>query len=135
MATLSRPGEPSISYVDHGGDGPPVVLVHGITESGAMWEPIVARLAEQRVVTVDLRGHGDSSANWPSYGMAETADDLLALLEHLGAGPAIVVATSFAPTAALWAAAAFTAAAAALLPRQPLSLSGSDLDLRRSIPP
>jgi pimeloyl-ACP methyl ester carboxylesterase len=37
--------------------------------------------------------------------MVETASDLIALLEHLAAGPAIVVATSFAPTAALWAAA------------------------------
>ena len=37
--------------------------------------------------------------------MIETATDLVALLDHLGAGPAIVVATSFSPTAALWAAA------------------------------
>ena len=37
--------------------------------------------------------------------MIETASDLVALLEHLDAGPATVVATSFAPTAALWAAA------------------------------
>jgi pimeloyl-ACP methyl ester carboxylesterase len=58
-----------------------------------------------RVVTADLRGHGDSSPDWPKYGMAETAADLVALLDHLDAGPATVVATSFAPAAALWAAA------------------------------
>ncbi len=37
--------------------------------------------------------------------MAETAADLVALLDHLDAAPATVVATSFSPTAALWAAA------------------------------
>jgi pimeloyl-ACP methyl ester carboxylesterase len=57
-----------------------------------------------RVVTVDLRGHGDSSADWPSYGMTDTADDLVALLGHLDAGPATVVGTSFSPSAAIWAA-------------------------------
>jgi pimeloyl-ACP methyl ester carboxylesterase len=57
-----------------------------------------------RVVTMDLRGHGASSPDWPTYGMADSAEDLVALLERLDAGPATIVATSFAPTAALWAA-------------------------------
>jgi pimeloyl-ACP methyl ester carboxylesterase len=39
------------------------------------------------------------------YGMAETVTDLIALLDQLNSGPATVVATSFVPAAALWAAA------------------------------
>ena len=73
------------------------------TSTGS-WRPTLVA-GGARVVTVDLRGHGDSSADWPGYGMAETAADLMALLDHLDAGPAAVVATSFAPAAALWAAA------------------------------
>ena len=43
------------------GSGPPVVLVHGITESSEAWGPFVDRLAVDRtVLTVDLRGHGRS---------------------------------------------------------------------------
>jgi len=83
MAFLNPPGEPSISYVDHGGDGPPVVLVHGITESAAMWDPIVARLAEQRVVTIDLRGHG-ASGTADRYDLEAMAGDVVAVLDALG---------------------------------------------------
>lgn len=44
------------------GDGDPVVLLHGFTQSGASWEPIATALAEDhRVVTVDAPGHGRSS--------------------------------------------------------------------------
>ncbi len=83
MTMLSRPGEPSINYVDHGGDGQPVVLVHGITESGPMWDPIVERLASQRVVTVDLRGHG-SSERADRYDLDVMAGDVVATLDALG---------------------------------------------------
>lgn len=97
----------SIAYDDTGGDGPLVVMLPGAGDVRAEYRFVAPELAVDgaRVVTVDLRGHGDSSAGWPSYGMVETATDLVALLDHLDAGPAIVVATSFAPTAALWAAA------------------------------
>ena len=52
------------------------------------------------VVTTDLRGHGESSASFTSYGDADTAGDIAALLEHLG-GPAIVVGNSMAAGAAV----------------------------------
>lgn len=43
------------------GDGPPVVLVHGITESRRSWDPIVERLRDRyQVLAVDLPGHGGS---------------------------------------------------------------------------
>jgi len=96
-----------IAYDDSGGHGPLVVMLPGAGDVRAEYRFIAPGLAAggARVVTADLRGHGDSSADWPRYGMAETAADLIALLEHLDAGPATVIATSFAPAAALWAAA------------------------------
>lgn len=44
------------------GEGPALVLVHGITESRRSWDPLLADLAgDHLVVAVDLRGHGESS--------------------------------------------------------------------------
>ena len=98
--------EGAIAFDDSGGDGSLVLMIPGAGDVREEYRYLVPELvaAGARVVTADLRGHGGSSAAWPSYGMQETASDLVALLEHLDAGPATVVATSFAPTAALWAA-------------------------------
>jgi pimeloyl-ACP methyl ester carboxylesterase len=64
------------------GEGPALVLVHGITESRRSWDPVVAPLlsAGYRVVAVDLRGHGDSSAT-PPYDLRTMAGDIAAVIE------------------------------------------------------
>ena len=96
----------TIAYDDTGGDGPLVVMLPGAGDVRAEYRflgPVLAN-GGARVITADLRGHGDSSAGWPSYTMADVAADLIALLDHVEGGRATVVATSFAPTAALWAA-------------------------------
>jgi pimeloyl-ACP methyl ester carboxylesterase len=97
----------TIAYDDTGGDGPLVVMLPGAGDVRSEYRFVTPLLVDggARVVSMDLRGHGDSSAAWPGYGVADTASDLVALLDHLAAGPATVVATSFAPAAALWAAA------------------------------
>lgn len=61
--------------------------------------------AGYRVATMDLRGQGQSSAFWPIYSAAAVGSDILALIEHLSAGPAVVIGTSVACAAAIWAAA------------------------------
>jgi pimeloyl-ACP methyl ester carboxylesterase len=59
-----------------------------------------------RVVTADLRGHGDSDTTFRSYGDEATAEDITALLEELGGtGPTIVIGNSMAAGAAVIAAA------------------------------
>lgn len=97
----------SIAFDDTGGDGPLVVMLPGAGDIRSEYRFLAPRIEAigSRVVTADLRGHGESSADWTSYGVAETASDLIALLDHLDAGPATIVATSFAPAAAIWAAA------------------------------
>ena len=103
---LDRP-EGTIAFDDTGGGGPLIVLLPGAGDIRSEYRHLTPKLVAggARVVTMDLRGHGDSSGTWPAYGMAETASDLIALLEHLDAGPATVVATSFSPTSAMWTAA------------------------------
>ncbi len=45
-----------------GGEGMPVLLLHGYPQTHAMWHPVAPRLAERfTVVATDLRGYGDSS--------------------------------------------------------------------------
>lgn len=96
---------PLLAHDDLGGSGPLVILLPGAGDVRSEHRFIAADLTDAgyRVVAADLPGHGDSSvAN--SYGVAETADSLLQLIDHLQSGPAAVVACSFAPAAAVWAA-------------------------------
>ncbi len=79
-----------IAYDDTGGDGPPVVLAHGFLMDRTMFEPQVAALApEFRVITWDERGHGETDATGP-FTYWDSAEDCLALLDHLGIEHAVV---------------------------------------------
>ena len=71
-----------------------------------VYAPLAQSLNEAgfRVVTADLRGHGDSSATFAAYGDEATAADLIALIEVLDAGPAILVGASMSGAAAVIAA-------------------------------
>lgn len=82
MAVLARDG--ALHYDDIG-EGPPVVLVHGITSTAALeWRGLVGALADDyRCVTPDLRGHGRSEVGTQPLRVATLADDLLALCDHL----------------------------------------------------
>ena len=70
------------------------------------YAPLAQSLNEAgfRVVTADLRGHGDSSATFTTYGDEATAADLIALIEALDAGSAVVVGASVSGAAAVIAA-------------------------------
>lgn len=81
-------------YVDERGDGPPVVLVHGGTSSGADWVPVRRELqGDFRVVTYDRRGRG-GSGDGQTYSFEAELDDLRAVLAHVGE-PAHLVGHSF----------------------------------------
>ncbi|GIH27129.1 hydrolase [Acrocarpospora phusangensis] len=88
------------------GEGPLVVLAHGMGDSRRAYRFLASRLVAEgyRVASVDLRGHGDSTIGWPSYTRTDTAGDLVALIRHLG-GPAVIVGHSFAGGSATIAAA------------------------------
>jgi pimeloyl-ACP methyl ester carboxylesterase len=75
----------SLTYTDSGGDGRPVVLVHGWPLSGASWSEQVPALTEagHRVITYDRRGFGDSDKPEDGYDYDTFAADLAGLLEGL----------------------------------------------------
>lgn len=64
-----------LSVLDHGGSGRDVLLVHSVGQTGAVWDQVVPHLVPHaRVVSLDLRGHGRSTAEFSS--MAEATDTL-----------------------------------------------------------
>jgi haloacetate dehalogenase len=73
-----------------GGEGPPVLLLHGYPQTHAMWHLLVPRLAEDfTVVAADLRGYGDSSKPFgeedhSTYSKRAMAGDQAAVMESLG---------------------------------------------------
>lgn len=95
-----------IAYDDTGGEGPLVVAIPGMGDLRSQYRLLRPALAQAgwRVVTLDVRGHGESSPQWADYSAQAIARDALALIHHLGAGPAVILGNSFAAGSALWAA-------------------------------
>ncbi len=94
MTNVDLPGGQSMTYVDHGGDGPVVVLLHAFLMDHEMFAPQVAALGDAfRLVAVDERGHGGTPADGP-FDYWDVARDVLALLDVLGVERAAVLGTS-----------------------------------------
>ncbi|MGA5302731.1 alpha/beta fold hydrolase [Nucisporomicrobium flavum] len=92
----------SLAY-DDTGSGPLVVCLPGIGDNRQSYRHLTPLLtaAGHRVVTLDPRGQGESDAVWPDYSPDATADDVLALLRHLDAGPALLLANSYTAASAV----------------------------------
>lgn len=72
-----------LAYSDEG-QGPPIVFLHAFPLNRTMWTPQVKALKDtHRVITIDLRGHGESDAPMWRYTLEQFADDIIALLQHL----------------------------------------------------
>jgi haloacetate dehalogenase len=73
-----------------GGDGPPLLLLHGIPETHLMWHRVASQLADRfSVVATDLRGFGDSGSprstpDHSTYSMREIALDQIDVMKALG---------------------------------------------------
>ncbi len=73
-----------------GGDGPPLLLLHGYPQTHVMWHPVAARLAERyTVICPDLRGYGDSAKptsddTHAPYSKRAMAADQVAVMAHFG---------------------------------------------------
>src|SRR5438105_14802427 len=83
-----------LAYDDRG-SGRSVVLVHGVSMSRRFFERNIDGLAERfRVVSIDLRGHGESPAQEGGHTVAQYARDLRAAMGRLGLDGAVAVGWS-----------------------------------------
>jgi len=77
------------------GDGPPVVLIHGMINSSRHWERVALRLADRwTVIAPDLLGHGDSATPRGDYSLGAHAASIRDLLTAIGVERASIVGHS-----------------------------------------
>ncbi len=97
--------EGTIAY-DDTGSGHLIICVPGMGDLRQQYRLLSPYLvaAGYRVVTMDVRGHGESSIGWSDYSNVGVGKDILALIKHLNAGPAIIAGNSMAAGGAVWAA-------------------------------
>jgi pimeloyl-ACP methyl ester carboxylesterase len=109
-------------YYQQAGEGPDVVLLHGVTGNLAIW-PLsnltTTLAADFRVTAYDLRGHGYSDTPPSGYTSADMAGDLVKIQRTLGLGPMYVLGHSFGGVVALHAAVLYPDAIAGLILSDP----------------
>jgi non-heme chloroperoxidase len=82
-------------YYQDQGEGQPILLVHGWLCSSKFWRKNVPEFSKAfRVVTLDLRGHGNSSKGLTGHTIAQYARDVREVIEHLGLQDTVLVGWS-----------------------------------------
>ena len=86
----------NMRYLDWGGDGAPVVALHGLASS-AHWYDIVAPLLRNdfRIIAPDQRGHGQTTQAPSGYDWSTLSQDVTGLMDHLGIQRAAVLGHSW----------------------------------------
>lgn len=82
----------TLSYLI-GGAGPPLLLLHGWPQTCLAWRDVLAPLAAAgyTVIAPDIRGTGQSGRASAGYDKDNQAEDMRALLRHVGVGPRVRV--------------------------------------------
>ena len=95
VAAVRGEGGVRLSCLDYGGDGTPVLLLHGLCGEAREWEATATRLRPRfRVLALDQRGHGSSDRAPGQYGRDAYVADAVAAIVQLGLAPAAVVGQS-----------------------------------------
>jgi pimeloyl-ACP methyl ester carboxylesterase len=106
-------------YTRTGGEKPPLVLAHGVTDDGLCWSPVAKALAPDfDVIMIDARGHGLSDAPATGYSPIEQAADLAGVIAALDLKSPIVLGHSMG--------AATTLVLAARYPQLPRAIALED---------
>jgi 3-oxoadipate enol-lactonase len=88
MLTLDIQGR-SLAF-QHSGRGHPIILVHGFPLDHRIWEPVIPHLErDYELIMPDLQGFGSSANGDRRSNLADMAEDLICLLDHLGIAKAI----------------------------------------------
>src|SRR5262245_265924 len=107
MPTVIRDGV-TLAYEDQGVGKPALVFIHGWTCNRTFFAPQAEHFARQhRVVSLDLRGHGDSDKPQGVYPVSAYADDIAFLVERLGLGKVVAIGHSLGGISVLQLAAAY----------------------------
>ena len=95
-----------VAFDDTGGNGPVVLAIPGMGDLRSEYRYLspVMQQAGYRVITMDVRGFGETTAKWSDYSARAVGRDAVAILKHLGARSATILGNSFAAGSALWAA-------------------------------
>lgn len=119
--------------MDVEGQGPLIICSPALGDTRDAFAPLAAHLVAcgYRVARVDLRGHGDSTASFSRYGDEATAHDLLAVIEALGGGSAVLAGASLSAAAAVIAAGQHPDRVAGLILLGPFLRNGMGRMMRR----
>ena len=121
-----------VAYIEAGNPaGPPLLLLHGYTDTNRVWSTIIPTLARYRLIIPDQRGHGASEAPPCCYAVSDLAYDAHLLLDELGIETAYVVGHSLGSFVAQEMAAAYSHQIAGIIllasTAQPAIKADSDL--------
>ena len=84
-----------LEALDFGGEGPSVLLLHGLAGTAREWEETAAWLSEtHRVVALDQRGHGRSERRPADVSREAFVADAVAAIEELALAPAVLIGQS-----------------------------------------
>jgi 3-oxoadipate enol-lactonase len=92
MAVAAVNGQ-QINYTDSGGDDPVIIWSHGFLMNHTMFDPQVQGITGWRHVAWDERGFGETPATGP-FSYWDSANDAVALLDHLGVEQAVFAGMS-----------------------------------------
>jgi pimeloyl-ACP methyl ester carboxylesterase len=113
-----------IAYREHGSGPRTIVLTHGLLMDGRMYTHLAPVLADagNRVITVDMLGHGasDQPHDMIAYSMPQFGRDVIALLDHLQLPEAVIGGTSLGANVALEVAVAAPSRVRALVLEMPV---------------
>jgi len=124
-ATIDHNGI-KLAYEERGAGKPAFLFVHGWTCNRSFFAPRAVYFApSHRVVSVDLRGHGESDKPAGSYPISAYADDLAYVIAQLGLGKVVAVGHSMGGLAALQLAAAYADSVLAIVMVDPASFTPS----------
>jgi N-formylmaleamate deformylase len=114
----------NVHYLRTGKAKPPLVLLHGLTGSGACWTPLARALeGEYDVVMPDARGHGNSSTPLDGYRYEDYASDVVGLIQGLGLDAPVLLGHSMGGMTAAVVASQLTAAIRGVILADPTFLS------------
>jgi len=88
-------GDGRIHFAELAGNGPPLVLLHGIGMDWRVWQAVSRRLAPLfHLFMLDLRGHGQSAKPAHGYTLGHYAADVEDVLDHLGLDRVVLAGSS-----------------------------------------